>query len=379
VNRDPREFDTRHGFVLLAALLLAAGCGGGEPADTEPAGTGSAAPGAEPLRLFPGAKAHEPNPGEVRLSNLRQLTFGGENAEAYWSSDGRSLIFQFAGEGVPCDQIYVMNLEDGAVNMVSTGQGRTTCAYLFPGAQRLLYSSTHLASPDCPPPADYSRGYVWKLYESFDVFSAAADGSDVRRLTDTPGYDAEATVSTDGERIIFTSVRDGDLDLYTMNADGGDVRRITDTLGYDGGAFFSRDGKRIVWRASRPETPEEQEAYRELLRVSQIRPMNLEVFVADADGSNARQVTDNGAANFGPYFFPDGKRIIFASNMAGGGRNFELFMINDDGSGLEQVTFEESFDGFPMFSPDGTKLVFASNRHGAAEGNTNLFIADWVD
>ena len=311
---------------------------------------------------------------------MRQLTFGGENAEAYWSPDGRSLIFQSRREDLECDQIFVMDLGDGGVTRVSTGQGKTTCAYFFPDGERLLYSSTHLDSPACPPPPDYSKGYVWKLYPSFEIFTAALDGSDLTRVTDSPGYDAEATVSPDGQRIIFTSLRDGDLDLYTMRSDGSGLTRITDELGYDGGAFYSRDGRRIVWRASRPRTAEEIEAYRELLRENSIRPMSLEIFVAEADGRNARRVTSNGAANFAPYFFPDGERIIFASNVGDpGGRNFDLWMVGADGSGLEQITFDPTFDGFPMFSPDGKSLVFASNRNGRERGETNLFLAEWVE
>jgi Tol biopolymer transport system component len=318
------------------------------------------------------------DPREVRLRNIRQLTSGGENAEAYFSADGRSLIFQSKRDDLQCDQIFILDLDSGDVRMVSTGKGKTTCAYLFPDGERIVYSSTHVAGDACPPPPDYSKGYVWKLHPEFDIFSAATDGSDLKRLTDTPGYDAEATISPDGSRIIFTSLRDGDLELYTMNADGGDVIRITDEPGYDGGAFYSRDGKRIVWRASRPQTDEDLEAYRDLLATSSIRPMNLEVWVALADGTDARQVTSNGHANFAPYFFPDGRHIIFASNMAEGGRKFDLWMVRDDGTELERVTFHDEFDSFPMFSPDGKHLVFASNRNGQAPGETNLFLAEWV-
>ena len=331
---------------------------------------GKAASPSDPLR----------DPREVHLRNIRQLTNGGENAEAYWSSDGKQLIFQSKHDGMACDQIFVMNADGTGLHRVSSGAGRTTCSYFFPDGKRILYASTHLASPDCPPPPDYSKGYMWKLYPSYEIFSALPDGSDVRRLTDNPGYDAEATFAPDGSRIIFTSLRDGDLDLYTMKPDGTDVRRVTREMGYDGGAFFSRDGKRIVWRASRPKTDEEVAAYRELLKESTIRPMTLEIFVADADGSNPRQVTRNGAANFGPYFLPDGRRIIYASNVADPkGRNFDLWIVNDDGAGLEQVTFNPTFDGFPMFSPDGKQLVFASNRNDKVPGETNLFVADWVE
>lgn len=320
------------------------------------------------------------DPRETHLTNIRQLTFGGENAEAYWSADGKQLIFQSKRDGLECDQIFVMDKDGGNVRRVSNGKGRTTCSYIFPGGKRILYASTHLSADACPPPPDYSKGYVWNLYAGYEIFTAKADGSDIKRITDNPGYDAEATLSPDGKTIIFTSLRDGDLDLYTMRPDGSRVKRITNELGYDGGAFFSRDGKRIVWRASRPKTDTEVAAYRELVSQSQIRPMALELFVADADGKNARQVTHNKGANFGPYFFPDGKRIIYASNAADpGGRNFDLFMVKDDGTGEERLTFNDTFDGFPMFSPDGKSLVFASNRNGKAKGDTNLFVADWVE
>jgi Tol biopolymer transport system component len=331
------------------------------------------------LLLFAPVAAQDPmlrDPREIHLANIRQLTFGGENAEGYWSADGAFIIFQSKRDALGCDQIFLMDADGGHQHMVSSGKGRTTCSYVFPGNKRILYASTHLSGDACPPNPDYSKGYVWKLYPSYEIFTANLDGSDVRRITDNPGYDAEATLSPDGKTIIFTSLRHGDLDLYTMRPDGTHVRRITKELGYDGGAFFSRDGKRIVWRASRPKTSAEVAAYKELIAESQIRPMTLEIMVGDADGSHARQVTHNGAANF----FPDGKRIIYASNVADPkGRNFDLWMVNDDGGGLQQITFNDSFDGFPMFSPDGKKLVFASNRNGKETGETNLFLADWVE
>jgi Tol biopolymer transport system component len=321
-------------------------------------------------------------PEEKRLRNVRQLTFAGENAEAYFSADGKWLIYQSAGEGVPCDQIYIIPV-DGPEKprRVSNGDGKTTCAYFFPAGDRVLYSSTHLAGPQCPPRPDYSRGYVWPVYESFDIFTARRDGSDLKRLTATPGYDAEATISEDGKRIVFTSMRDGDLDIYSMRADGRDVRRLTSELGYDGGAFFSPDGKRIVYRGQHPKTPEEIADYKALLKDGLIRPGHLEIWVMDADGRNKRQVTRNGAANFGPFWHPDGQRIIFASNMADPdprSRNFDLYLVNWDGTGLERITFHHEFDGFPMFSPDGKKLVWASNRHSRQRGDTNIFIADWA-
>ena len=318
--------------------------------------------------------------GEKHLRNIRQLTFGGENAEAYFSANDKQLIFQSTRDGRQCDQIYTMNVDGSNVKLISTGQGRTTCSYFFPNGKRILYSSTHLGATECPPRPDFSKGYVWAVYPSFDIFTARPDGSDLKRLTSTPGYDAESTITRDGKKIVFTSTRDGDLDIYTMDADGRNVKRLTSELGYDGGPFWSYDGKQIVYRANHPQTEKDKTDYVSLLKSNLIRPTTLEIWVMNADGSNKRQVTSNGKANFAPYFFPDGKRIIFASNMNDPrGRNFDLYTINVDGTGLEQITFNDTFDGFPMFSKDGKKLVFASNRHGKTQGETNVFIADWVD
>jgi Tol biopolymer transport system component len=325
-------------------------------------------------------------PEETHLRNVKQLTFGGENAEAYFSADDRQLILQASGEGVPCDQIFTLALEPllegrpSEPQLVSTGRGKTTCSYFFPSGKRILYSSTHLADPECPPRPDYSQGYVWPVYESYDIFTARPDGSDVKRLTTAPGYEAEATISRDGSKIVFTSVRDGDLDIYSMNSDGSSVRRLTDEPGYDGGPFYSPDGSKIVYRAHHPKDEEELADYQRLLAKNLIRPGNLEIWVMDADGSNKRQVTDNGAANFAPFWHPDGKRIIFASNLANPrGRNFDLYLINEGGTGLEQVTFHQEFDSFPMFSSDGHLLVWASNRNSKRRGETNVFLAEWIE
>jgi len=325
-------------------------------------------------------------PGERHLRNVRQLTFGGQNAEAYWSEDDRYLIFQHQGEGVPCDQIYTIPVDtaDGKPaipRLVSTGLGRTTCSYFFPSGDRILFSSTHGASPQCPAKPDYSKGYVWPIYDTYDIYVAKRDGSDLRRLTNAHGYNAEATITRDGKKIVFTSTRGGDIDIYTMNADGTNIRQLTYELGYDGGPFWSYDGTKIVYRAEHPRTPEAIADYKDLLSRGLIRPGNLEIWVMNADGSNKRQVTHNGAANFAPYFFPDGKRIIFASNMADpkNGRDFDLYAINVDGTGLERVTYAPDFDSFPMFSSDGKKLVWASNRNGTQPHETNIFVADWVE
>jgi TolB protein len=318
-----------------------------------------------------------PLPDETFFGSLEQLTFGGQNAEAYFSPDGTQLIFQRTETDNGCDQQYVINVNGFGLHRVSNGLGRTTCGYFHSGGSRILFSSTHHVSGACPPPPDMSQGYVWALYD-FDIYAANPDGSDITRLFGSPGYDAEATLSPDGQTIVFTSTRDGDLDIYTMKVDGTDVQRLTTTPGYDGGPFFSPDGSKIVYRAWYPEAPDELADYRALLAQKLVRPSRMEIFVMEADGSDQRQVTDLGGANFAPYFHPDGRRIIFASNHEDPrSRNFDLFLVGLDGTGLTKVTTEPTFDGFPMFSPDGTKLVFASNRHAEVEGETNIFVAEW--
>jgi Tol biopolymer transport system component len=318
--------------------------------------------------------------GEKHIVNIRMLTDGGENAEAYLSFDEEKLIFQATVNDLECDQIFTMNLDGSDKKMVSTGKGRTTCAYYLPGNTKIVYASTHLADEDCPPPPDRSKGYVWQLYDSFDIFSANADGSDVVRLTDSDGYDAEATVSPTGDKIVFTSTRDGDPEIYVMDIDGSNQTRLTFEKGYDGGAFFSLDGSKIVFRASRPNTEEELADYEELAKYGLFRPTTLEIYVMNADGSDIQQITSFGKASFAPFFHPDGKRIIFSSNVnSERGRNFDLHIVNIDGTGLEQITFNETFDGFPMFTKDGRQLVFCSNRFNKKEGDTNVFIADWID
>jgi TolB protein len=323
-------------------------------------------------------------PQEKHLRNVHQLTFGGQNAEAYFSADGKKIIFQSSHGDVKCDQIFIMNTDGSDQHMVSTGKGRTTCSYFYPSGKKILYASTHLASPECPPKPDYSKGYVWGVYAGYDIFTADPDGSNLKQLTNTPGYDAEATISLDGKKITFTSLRNGDLDIYTMDADGKNVKQLTHELGYDGGPTFSPDGKWIVYRAYHPTSEAEIADYKDLLAKNLIRPISLEIWLMKSDGSDKKQITNLGAASFGPAFTADGKKIIFSSNYdpathaTGGEGNFELWMMNPDGSGMERITYSDGFDGFPMFSPDGKKLVWASNRNAKAPHETNVFIADWV-
>ncbi|HEV8540523.1 MAG TPA: hypothetical protein VGQ60_05115 [Nitrospiraceae bacterium] len=335
---------------------------------------------------------------ERHLTNIRQITFGNKNAEAYFSFDGTKLIFQSTndwtdnsdatnrsdgGKGLGCYQMYILDLESGRVRLVSTGLGATTCGYFFPGDRRVLYSSTHLNSPNCPPKPKIEGRYRWAL-DDYDIFSVRLDGQYMQRLTTTPGYDAEATISPDSKTIVFTSVRDGDLDLYAMNLDGTHFRRLTDELGYDGGAFFSPDSRRIVYRASHPRAPGDVAEYKGLLAQNLVEPSQLELFIMNADGTAKRQVTANGASSFAPFFHPDGKRIIFSSNLHGktaapaGRPTFHLYLVGDDGTGLEQITFSGGFNSFPMFSPDGTRLVWISDRNARDRGEFNIFLADWV-
>jgi TolB protein len=364
----PRLLRSGPFLVGLAATLAACSR---SPAPT----SAPAASGAGPSQVW-----LEPEPGEGHLARIRQLTFGGNNAEAYFSPDGTRLIFQHQDSvSTGCDQQYVMNADGSGRRRVSNGEGRTTCGYFYEGGGRILYSSTFADSRECPPPADRSQGYVWPL-NNLEIYTARPDGSDLRRLTHNDAYDAEATVSPVGSRIVFTSTRDGDIELYTMKVDGTDVRRVTHRVGYDGGAFFSPDGRHLVWRAMYPETAADSADYRRLLDQRLVRPTRLELWVADVDGGNAREVTHLGAASFAPFFHPDGRRIIFATNYPDAhSRNFDLYLVGVDGQGLERVTTSGEFDGFPMFSPDGRRLVFASNRHAKERGETNIFIADWVE
>ncbi len=326
------------------------------------------------------APAPSIDPREVHFADLLQLSRGGENAEAYWSPDGRELSFQSTRPPFACDQIFRMPADgSGAPELVSTGKGRTTCAYFTKEGDRLLYASTHLSGDACPPPPDRSQGYVWSVDPAYEIFSARPDGSDPVRLTDNRAYDAEATVCFKDGSVIFTSDRDGDLELYRMDADGRDVKRLTHEPGYDGGAFFSPDCSMIVWRASRATTEKELEDSRRLLAAGLVRPTQLEIYVAKADGSEARQVTRLGAGSFAPAFYPSGDRIIFSSNYGDPkGREFDLWAVDLDGSGLERITWTPGFDGFPLFSPDGTRLAFASNRNQSAPGETNVFVTRWV-
>ncbi|ULQ53632.1 TolB family protein [Flavihumibacter fluvii] len=329
-------------------------------------------------------------PEETHFKHLRQLTFGGDNAEAYFSFDSKWLIFQRtnAKEGLPCDQIFIAKVPANAEEpfqpkMVSSGKGRTTCPYFLPDGKRIIYASTHLGGDECPPVPDRSRygnRYIWPLYASYDIFMADTSGKILKQLTHAKGYDAEATVSPDGKKMIYTSDKDGDLELYIMDLKSGKEKRITHTVGYDGGAWFSRDGKKLIWRASRPQTPEEIKEYKDLLAEHLVAPTRMEVFTSNIDGSDVKQVTSLGQANWAPVFMPDSKRIVFASNHEyKRGFPFNLYMMNGDGSNIVKVSRDKGFDAFSMFSYDGKKIVFCSNRNNGGTRDTNIFVADWVE
>lgn len=365
---------SRRGFLIDGLALLAGVALAGRP------GSGFAddplAKGQEPA----GSTSRLRDPRERHLTNIRQLTFGGQNAEAYFSRDGQRLIFQSTPDGRRCDQIYTMKIDGSDVRMVSTGRGVTTCSFFFPDQTRFIYASTHLAGSDCPLRPDFSRGYVWALHPGYDIFSADLDGGTLVRLTDNPGYDAEGVVSPDGRRIVFTSLREGNLELYLMDAEGGNVRPLTRAKGYNGGPFFSWSGRFIAYRAYHPKTEAEIREFDQNLARNLFRPTWLELFVMDADGSHNRQVTNLGAASFAPFMHVNDRQIIFSSNLDDPARrSFDLYLVSVDGTDLERVTYTGGFNSFPMFSKDGQKLVWASSRNARVPHEFNIFVADWVE
>ncbi|MEO6612964.1 MAG: hypothetical protein ABIT05_10790 [Chitinophagaceae bacterium] len=362
------------GFIFFPVLLLFFSCNNGAKVTS--------------MGSSPSDTLHYPD--EIHFKNIRQLTFGGDNAEAYWSFDSKWLVFQRTNpkEGLNCDQIFIGKAprkpgDAFTYRMISNGKGRTTCPFFTRDGKHIIYASTHLNSNDCPPVPDrskYGNKYIWPLYDSYDIFMADLDGKIVKQLTHSKGYDAEATLSPDGKQMLYTSDKDGDIDLYIMNLETGAERRVTNMLGYDGGAWFSPDGTKLIWRASRPKTEAEIKEYKDLLAENLVAPTNMEVWVANADGSNAHQVTSYGQANWAPAYMPDNKRIIFASNHEyKRGFPFNLYTINEDGTNLQKISRDKGFDAFPMFSPDGKKIVFCSNRNNGGTRDTNVFIADWVE
>ncbi len=368
-------------FGLVVSLFFVA-CQGPSDSDSASAPDTELAPQDLPDSLDRGYEQ------EVHFKNVRQLTYGGDNAEAYWSFDGKDLVFQASNSawGVECDQIYVMDMNDGTPSEapptpVSTGLGRTTCAYFMPGDSSVLYASTHAADTACPEVPRRGPGgeYVWPIYPTYDIYTVSTGGGEPTLFIGGEGYDAEATVSPQGDKIVFTSTRSGDLELYTCDIDGRNIQQITSELGYDGGAFFSPDGQYLVWRASRPAEGEEADAYLKLLSEGLVQPTAMELFVANVDGSEQRQITDLGGANWAPYFHPNGKNILFSSNHVTGAFPFNIFMTDIDGAEPVQISFDNAFDSFPMFSPDGKRIAFSSNRNNGRTRSTNVFVADWIN
>ena len=361
-------------FVILIFLIACSGKKNSQKTDSESGAT---------------KKSEVHYAEEVHLKDIRQLTFGGDNAEAYFSFDDSKLVFQLKNLeiGVDCDQIYVLDynnhdMKESLPPMVSTGLGRTTCSYFMPGDTTVIYASTHLGDKNCPvePEKREDGDYVWPIYPDFDIFVANMRGDIISQLTQNPGYDAEGTVSPQGDKIVFTSDRNGDLDLFTMNLDGNEIKQITFELGYDGGAFFSPDGSKLIFRSSRPKSGEEITEYKQLLSEGLVKPTHMELYTCNVDGSELTQITNLGGANWAPFFHPSGNKVLFCSNHKNEkGFPFNLYIINLDGTGLEQITFDGMFDAFPMFSYDGKKLVFSSNRNNGGTRETNLFIADWVE
>jgi Tol biopolymer transport system component len=310
---------------------------------------------------------------EKYISNLKKLTKGGDNAEAYFSWDDKYLIFQSIKKPYKCDQIFIMDINGKNKKLVSTGFGRTTCSYFLPDNEKIIYSSTHHLSKECPevPKLNLKR-YYWTIFD-YEIYLAKRNGEIIRKLTNNPEYDAEGVVSKNG-KIVFTSFRDGDIGIYMMDT-LGNVKKIINEFGYEGGPWFSPSGDKIVFRAFYPENEEEKEKYVELLEKRVVSPPYMEIFIIDTTGENLRKITDFKKICFAPSWHPSGEYIIFSANLENPW-NFDLYIIGIDGKGLERITYYEGFDSFPMFSHDGKKLVFCSNR-GGKKGETNVFICDW--
>ena len=318
---------------------------------------------------------------EAHLREVQKLTDKGSNAEAYWSWDGKQIVFQSTRDGRSCDQIYVMNSDGSDQHMVSTGKGRTTCGYFLPGDKRIIYASTHATSADCPPSPPFTPGtYRWPVFASYDLYTAKPNGSDVKPLLAHEGYDAEATVAPNGKWLVFTSERSWDIDLWRADVSGKHLKRLTDAVGYDGGAVWSPDSKLIAWRTNYPKGEVATSKYKALLKQHLVEPMDMDIWVMNADGTGKRQLTHLLGAAFAPVFAPDGKAVVFSSNWEdrqGKGRNFELYKVNLDGTGLERLTYTGNFNSFPHFSADGKKLLWVSGREAVTPRQFNIFVAEY--
>jgi TolB protein len=333
-----------------------------------------------PMASWPNNKTIELDPREKHFTKITQLTFGGQNAEAYWSADGKEIVYQTLQPGYPDEQIFLMKADGSNKRLISTGKGRCTCSYLTPNNKEIYFSSTHERNEGPQKKLDRSKGYVWMVNPDFALYKRDLKANKTSPVLKFDGYIAETTIAPNGKFMTWTSDKDGDLEIYRSDLNGKNIIRLTNEIGYDGGPFVSWDGKKIVWRRDVVDNDAEKADYLTLLKEHLVRPSKLEIWVMDSDGKNKTQVTKVGGASFAPFIHPDGKRIIFCSNFQDPkGREFDLFMINIDGTGLQQITFTGDFDGFPMFTRDGKKLLFASNRNGKERGETNVFVADWKD
>ena len=323
---------------------------------------------------------------EVHLKNIKRLTFGGQNAEAYFSPDGKYITFQSNRDSLPCDQIFIMDTTGKILRMVSTGEGRTTCSF-FLDNDHIMFASTHeTMGPECPEnPLVYQimkkeKRYVWPLY-NYDLYIRDLRTNELKKLFGSPAYEAELEGPSPDGKIVFTSAKDGDLELYILDPPyTGEPRRLTFTPGYDGGSFFSKSGRYIVYRADHIKDSTELKKYREYLQKGLLLAGHLEIYVYDLQTDSTWQVTHTPkeVTNFAPFMTPDEKRIIFVSNLdAPGTWEFQLYIIDIDGKNLERVTYMGTFNSFPMFSPDGKKLLFVSNRGTKKPRNYDVYIADW--
>jgi TolB protein len=309
------------------------------------------------------------------LKNIKQLTFDYARAgEAYFSPDGKLIIFQAEEKGEnPFYQIFVQDLQTGRARRVSPGAGRTTCGYFRPDGRRIIFASAHTnphfkeeAADELRKRAEEAtsgrrRRYEWVFDPYMRIYEADLDGGNLRLLTDAPGYNAEGSHSRDGKQIVFCSNRDGNLELYIMAADGGNVRKLTNAPGcYNGGPFFSPDGQRVIFRADRHKKDE------------------LQVYVINADGTDERQLTQIDGVAWAPFWHPDGKHIVYTSAVHKPNQrpNYDLYWMNVETGKTTRLTFAPGQDVLPVFSPDGKKLMWTSNRDGLMPG-TQIFVADF--
>jgi len=336
---------------------------------------------------WPQNKHWPSDPMEKHLRNIRQLTFGGQNAEAYWSKDGKWITWQSKQSGFPDEQIFVMRADGSGKTLMSTGLGRCTCSYFSPDKSWIYFSSTHERNKGPQAPVDMSQGYVWRVNPDFALYRqklGPVPNSKARMMpmpvVKKPGYVAETTIDPKGRFMTFTGDWEGDIDIYRSDLEGGHLKRLTTTKGYDGGPFVSWDGKYIVYRRGAFANKEEEQKFDELHAKHLVMPLKMDLWIMDSDGKHKRQLTHLAGASFAPFMLPGDKRIIFSSNYENPtGPDFDLYMINVDGTNMKRITYAPGFDSFPMFTRDGKHLVWASNRHGSVPHETNVFVADWAD